>query len=242
MGTRSLTYVYDEQGEKIINLYRQFDGYPTGHGQELAEFLNKGRMVNGLELDKNELLFNGAGCLAAQLVANFKTDAGGFYLYPTSVEDCGQDYEYHVYTDGGIRVKIMDCGFNVFGMTQDETYKPLFEGDLKQFTKYCANEKYGDVELNDVDDSFENSLVGQEVLKQELRNGVCRVIFEKQDGTDRVMHCTLSEDYVPLLDTNGVTSKRAKNPDVLVVWDTEANGWRSFRFDSVKSVVYPLVV
>ena len=56
MGTRSLTYVYDEQGEKIINLYRQFDGYPTGHGQELAEFLNKGRMVNGLELDKNELL------------------------------------------------------------------------------------------------------------------------------------------------------------------------------------------
>jgi len=242
MGTRSLTYVYDEQGEKILNLYRQFDGYPTGHGQELAEFLNKGRMVNGLELDKNELLFNGAGCLAAQLVANFKTDAGGFYLYPTSVEDCGQDYEYHVYTDGEIRVKIMDCGFNVFGMTQDETYKPLFEGDLKQFTKYCANEKYGETEINLTPQPFENSLVGQEVLKQELKNGVVSVLFEKQDGTERLMKCTLSDDYVPLMDTNGVASKRAKNPDVLAVWDTENLGWRSFRFDSVKSILYPSVV
>jgi len=115
MGTRSLTYVYDEYGEKILNLYRQFDGYPTGHGQELAEFLNSGRVVNGLNGVGKERQFNGAGCMAAQLVANFKTDAGGFYLYPTSVEDCGQDYEYHVYTDGEIRVKIMDCGCNMFG-------------------------------------------------------------------------------------------------------------------------------
>ena len=38
MGTRSLTFVYDEQ-EAIINMYRQYDGYPTGHGAELAEFL-----------------------------------------------------------------------------------------------------------------------------------------------------------------------------------------------------------
>ena len=39
MGTRSLTFVYDGE-QPIINMYRQFDGYPSGHGQELAEFLN----------------------------------------------------------------------------------------------------------------------------------------------------------------------------------------------------------
>ena len=33
MGTRSLTFVYDEYGEKIINMYRQYDGYPSGHGR-----------------------------------------------------------------------------------------------------------------------------------------------------------------------------------------------------------------
>jgi len=242
MGTRSLTYVYDEYGEKILNLYRQFDGYPTGHGQELAEFLNSGRVVNGLNGVGKERQFNGAGCMAAQLVANFKTDAGGFYLYPTSVEDCGQDYEYHVYTDGEIRVKIMDCGCNMFGMTQSEKYAPIFHGTLAQFTKYCEKEQYGEVEINPVTNTFENSLVGQEVLKKELKNGVVSVLFEKQDGTERLMKCTLSDDYVPLLDTNGVASKRTKNADVLAVWDTEANGWRSFRFDSIKEVVYPLVV
>ena len=239
MGTRSLTYVYDEQGERIINLYRQYDGYPTGHGQELAKFLNSGRMVNGLENDPKERLFNGAGCLAAQLVANFKTDAGGFYLYPTETGDCGQDFEYHVYTDGDIRVKIMNCGYNLFGMTQDETYEPLFHGNLAQFTKYCSSEKYGEVELNvQFKQTFENSLVGQEVLKKELANGVVTVVFEKQDGTERVMKATLNEDYVPLLDTTAVKQKKAPNPDVLAVWDTEANGWRSFRFDSIKSIQY----
>jgi hypothetical protein len=225
MGTRSLTYVYDEGGEKIINLYRQFDGYPTGHGQELAEFLNATDT------------YNGSGCLAAQLVSFFKKEPMGFYLYPITAEDCGQDYEYHE-----IRVKIMDCGWNVFGQTQDDTYEPLFEGNVAQFKKYCASEQYDKVEINMPTQQFENSMIGQEVLKKELKEGIVTVVFEKQDGTERTMQCTLSEDYVPLLDTNGVASKRVQNPDVLAVWDIEANGWRSFRFDSIKSVLYPDVV
>lgn len=229
MGTRSLTFVFDDTGAKIINFYRQFDGYPTGHGQELAEFLN------GVE-------YNGAGCLAAQLVSFFKKEPMGFYLYPTTVEDCGQDYEYHIHVDGkNITVKIMDCGVNMFGLTQSETYEPLFEGNLAQFTKYCASEQYDKVEINHNDDTFVDSIVSREELKDELAKGVCRVVFEKQDGTDRTMHCTLSEDFVPVMDTFGVASKRAKNPDVLAVWDTDNNGWRSFRFDSIKSVTYPAV-
>ena len=185
MGTRSLTFVYDEQGNKIINLYRQYDGYPTGHGQELAKFLNSGRMVNGLDGLGKERQFNGSGCLAAQLVAHFKKESGGFYLYPTETGDCGQDFEYHVYTDNGIRVKIMDCGVNMFGMTQSEKYEPLFHGDLAQFTKYCVKEQYGEVEVNPIINTFENSLIGQEVLKKELKNGVVTVVFEKQDEIGR---------------------------------------------------------
>ena len=46
MGTRSLTFVYDGD-EPIVNMYRQFDGYPEGHGQELAEFLCSGKLVEG---------------------------------------------------------------------------------------------------------------------------------------------------------------------------------------------------
>jgi len=53
MGTRSLTFVYDEQ-DVIINMYRQYDGYPTGHGAELAEFLGQFRMTNGIPVGRDK--------------------------------------------------------------------------------------------------------------------------------------------------------------------------------------------
>ena len=60
------------------------------------------------------------GCLAAQLVSHFKGDeAGQFYLYPVSAVDCGQDYEYHIYSDQrGMCVRITDRGCNMFGLTK----------------------------------------------------------------------------------------------------------------------------
>ncbi len=40
MGTRSLTILCGRDAE-IAVLYRQYDGYPEGHGRELAEILSK---------------------------------------------------------------------------------------------------------------------------------------------------------------------------------------------------------
>ena len=125
MGTRSLTFVYDDN-EAIINLYRQYDGYPSGHGRELAEFLAGKRIVNGLSGDTS-MVFNGMGCLAASLVANFKEAAGGFYLHPVSAKDCGQDYEYHVY-ENHIVVK------NYSGSV-------VFSGNWEMFAKFCSAEE-----------------------------------------------------------------------------------------------------
>ena len=142
MGTRCLTFVYDESNKPIINMYRQFDGYPTGHGAELAEFLNSGRMVNGLRLGADEKFFNGMGCLAAQLVAHFKQESGGFYMYSVDQKDCGQDFEYHImYDDGTLKIKVYNCGVNFFGMTQDDTYEPIFEGSLADFTEFCREKE-----------------------------------------------------------------------------------------------------
>ena len=125
MGTRCLTYVYDNNDKPIIKLYRQHDGYPSGHGRELAEFLTSIKEItNGFSPSETRRIANGMGCLAAQLVAHFKTGAGGFYLYPVDVTDCGQDYEYHVFTD---RVGVKDSRGDV-----------LFEGSWKKFRKFCA--------------------------------------------------------------------------------------------------------
>ena len=125
MGTRSLTFVYDEN-RPVINMYRQFDGYPSGHGQELAEFLLDGKMVNGIPVGSKERMFNGMGCLAAQLVANFKKDAGGFYLYPMDCTDCWQEYEYHVYED-----KVV---------VKNPT-EVIFEGTWDEFHGFCYDEE-----------------------------------------------------------------------------------------------------
>ena len=143
MGTRALTFVYDGE-TPIINLYRQYDGYPTGHGAELAEFLNGFEIVNGLGPDTPSRIANGMGCLAAQLVSHFKGDeAGQFYLYSPQTVECGQDFEYHVYQkDKELRVRITNRGCNFFGLTMSDTNESLFDGSVSEFAKFCFDESY----------------------------------------------------------------------------------------------------
>ena len=123
MGTRSLTFVYEEN-KPIINMYRQFDGYPEGHGAELAEFLFSGEMVNGFSQTETKQ-FNGMGCLAAQMIVNFKKSVGGFYIYPIESNSCWQDYEYHVYEETVV-VKNPD--------------QVIFDGTWEEFKSFCCNE------------------------------------------------------------------------------------------------------
>ena len=137
MGTRALTFVYD--GDKpIVNLYRQYDGYPTGHGAELAAFLEDFRIVNGIGRETTRVA-NGMGCLAAQIVAHFKDSVGGFYIYSVDSVECGQDYEYHVYTkDRELRVRITDRGCNMFGLTTSDTNDSIFDGTVAEFAEFCS--------------------------------------------------------------------------------------------------------
>ena len=224
MGTRSLTFVYDESNQPIINMYRQYDGYPEGHGSELAKFLKDGTLVNGVRLGETGRFYNGMGCLAAQLVSNFKNGAGGFYVYSVNAKDCGQDYEYHIfYDDGTLKIKVFNCGMNMFGLTMSDKHELIFEGDLKSFESFCNPVQ--EFELND--DSVNQ-------LKDGLHKGVVEVTFEKNDGSTRIMKCTLKEDLLPKVETSGKTKQH--NADVLPVWDIEANGWRSFRYDSIQTV------
>jgi len=99
MGTRCLTIVYDH-GKPIVNLYRQYDGYPSGHGAELAEFLGQfAAITNGISMGESRKTANGMGCLAAQLVAHFKQSVGGFYIHSVEDKECGQAWLQHVWVD-----------------------------------------------------------------------------------------------------------------------------------------------
>jgi len=80
-------------------------------------------------------------------------------------------------------------------------------------------------------------------LKEILSNTVSTVVFTKVDGTEREMKCTLLPEYLPqkpVVEGQQLLTEalpRKENPDTLAVWDMESNGWRSFRTDSVKTVI-----
>jgi hypothetical protein len=66
---------------------------------------------------------------------------------------------------------------------------------------------------------------------------VAEVTFTKNDGTERLMKCTLQKSIVPAsTKEEGTTTVRKINEQVLPVWDIDKSAWRSFRVDSVKGI------
>jgi hypothetical protein len=145
MGTRSLTDVIEtftnEKGETknttLLTMYRQFDGYPSGMGKELAEFLNLGKVVNGISSIETNRVFNGAGCLAAQLVSHFKGDsAGGFYIQAPKQRNCGEEFIYQVFVDYStkqIKVRCYEVGYIDKKRKYVNKNRVLFYGELKDY-------------------------------------------------------------------------------------------------------------
>ena len=135
MGTRSLTVMNDSEGNEIAVLYRQYDGYPEGHGADLKELLAPFTVVNGIGQETKHIA-NGAECLAAQIVAHFKTEAGNFYLYSAGTRDCGEEYVYTVQPNGkNINLKVQEGMVTFFGLpgTPQEEMQYLYDGPITDF-------------------------------------------------------------------------------------------------------------
>lgn len=135
MGTRSLTTFIERYTDektkkvkniKIVTMYRQYDGYPKGMGMDLANFLVKGKLVNGISASESELVFNGMGCLAAQVVAHFKEGAGSIYLHRGGTINCWEEYRYEVISNEGSKEIIMRC-------YDTSNKKWIFEGTANEF-------------------------------------------------------------------------------------------------------------
>lgn len=73
-----------------------------------------------------------------------------------------------------------------------------------------------------------------------LQTGICRVQFTKVNGEFRDMSCTLNQQIIPAEHTPSSDKVVKENLDVIRVFDTTAQGWRSFRVDSVKEFNTPL--
>jgi hypothetical protein len=139
MGTRSTYRIIEQyknedgstENNELVLIYRQYDGYPTGHPMETAEWLSTGTVVNGLGMDESRLVFNGAGCLAAQLIARFKDGPGGTYIHSLSSRgECWEDYLYDIIIKEDKTIEYV-CYDNV------DDKPELFRGTPQEFvTKY----------------------------------------------------------------------------------------------------------
>lgn len=134
MGTRSLTVVADFGGEYVV-MYRQMDGYPSGHGMELWNAFKDFRLCNGISFNSdNSHYANGLGCLAAQVVAHFKTGIGNIYLYPSGMRDVGEEWIYYIYSRDDrpetIFMRVIECDERMF-----------YDGELSLFEQFLASKK-----------------------------------------------------------------------------------------------------
>jgi len=136
MGTRSLT-IFKDDNKEIGVMYRQYDGYPSGHGIELSEFLSDMIIVNGLSSDQPNKVANGMGCLSAQVVAHFKDEPGNIYLYAPNTRHVWEEYIYEIYGNENeeVRIKVFEAGW------EEHPTKELFEGTAKEVLNWCKQQE-----------------------------------------------------------------------------------------------------
>ena len=138
MATRALiNFVEREDGvtfsehpgvDKIhVQIYNHYDGYPSGLGVTLADYLQGFTVVNGLSSGQGKVA-NGIGCLAAQTVQYLKDGPGNIYLHKPGKMDW-EDYEYFIWCKEGhgVWISIFDYEGNCIFVGEPDKLITKFE-------------------------------------------------------------------------------------------------------------------
>lgn len=127
MGTRSTVKFFDRNGNNLISLYNQYDGYYSGVGAELLEFL---------ESDKSKA--NGFSDMALLYVC-FKKKGVAYSTYATTKDD-KQDFNYEIWeTDEGLKFNIIEERYS----KEFDTFvyvKTLYWGGFDEFKTFIEAE------------------------------------------------------------------------------------------------------
>lgn len=79
----------------------------------------------------------------------------------------------------------------------------------------------------------------KQLLKESLAEKIMRVVFEKEDGTERSLICTRNMDLIP---KKHHPKRDRVESGALPVWSLVDEDWRSFRFDRVRHVTHITVL
>tara|TARA_R100001015_G_C4555763_1_gene116618 strand:+ start:43 stop:471 length:429 start_codon:yes stop_codon:yes gene_type:complete len=116
MATRALINIVERQQGRSFSktlkpsaihtqLRKHYDGYPSGLGVTLANYLQGYDIRNGIPSKFQGPMANGIGCLAAQLVSYLKDEPGNIYLQPPGNKNL-EDYVYYIWVKEGSRIMI----------------------------------------------------------------------------------------------------------------------------------------
>lgn len=156
MSTRSLTSVKSRWGEGEWRthavIYRHSDGYLTGHGEQLFEFLNGLEVVNGIKCEgMPERWVNGPGELAAELVVHLWRLGCSPDLMDHGELEVGQEFHYEISVDYGpsggvIRLVVYDGPMTFFGEGGKKCVCKIFEGTVSEFGQFLEDYREGRIE------------------------------------------------------------------------------------------------
>lgn len=135
MGTRATIIVCNEdRTEVLVKLYKQFDGYLEGLGEQIYDILKNKKVVNGYTLeDEKAGYYNGIGCLAASLIKELKTTIGNVYVDSVFNND-NEYYTYCIYSKKDRDIYI--------AFLEDDIIK--YNGLINEFKTYIDNYNYDD--------------------------------------------------------------------------------------------------
>jgi hypothetical protein len=135
MGTRSTVKFY-ENGGCVASVYQQYDGYIRGVGLDLAKFLSRKKIINGFGSQTMDEYANGVGCLAAQYIAEIKTQIGNVYM--TTEKDI-EEYNYKVTIDDDMDLTVV-VEEETYGLNSEWSVIETFSGTVAEFLEYCESE------------------------------------------------------------------------------------------------------
>lgn len=136
MSTRASIRFFEGDRE-YIKLYHHWDGYIEGLGYDIANWLLKKRVVNGIGGDTTNIC-NGTGCLIAQFIHDFKTEPGNLYVEPIDSGDEWCDYNYKIVLKDGELGNADDITQII--VTNWGEGDPIFAGKPSELLKFKESE------------------------------------------------------------------------------------------------------
>ena len=145
MGTPAIARLLDEDGDAIVCVFAQCDGYPEDFGQDVANWVGGRKVVNGLKED-DSTASNTLNELAAHMVRNLKraSPRGHIYLVPAKSK---WDWQFRytisppksssLFVGNGSDLRIVVEGMDY----SSDKPKKLYDGNISGYSAFLQSYK-----------------------------------------------------------------------------------------------------